>query len=108
MLFPPASEKDPATWAAVAAGHAFVGIGLACLCLWFGWPVWSGPAAYMIGWEVIRQRVGAGWPDAITDAAFVALGACCGWALWRHDPATAGVSAAAVAAGVGAGVWRRL
>lgn len=108
MLFPPRSEQDPATWAAVAAGHAFVGVIGAALCLWWGWPVWIGPVAYMIVWEVIHQRLGAGWADAITDAAFVALGACCAWALWGQDMVTATLSAGAAVVSIGLGVWRRL
>ncbi len=79
MLFPPTSEADPAYWAAVAAGHVFVGIVLmALVSLITGRQTLSTygvSAGYLIFWETFWQQLGAGVGDAIVDSLFVTAGA---------------------------------
>ena len=84
MLFPPMSEADPAYWAAVFAGHCFVGLVLTALAAvtvgrWFGSPVIAGAETAVLGyavlWEGLWQGLGAGVGDAAVDTLAVACGA---------------------------------
>lgn len=109
MLFPPTSEDDPAYWAAVAAGHVFVGAVAAALVVGlFGWPAWAAPVVYLIAWEIVRQRVGAGWLDALVDTAFVALGAAMIWCAWHQQAVPMFGAMVAALAGIGVGIRRRM
>lgn len=91
MIFPPMSEEDPAYWAAAFAGHVAVGSGLAAIAVWADLPAWTAPFLYLLVWEGIVQRLGAGGKDALVDTWAVALGAGMIWAAWEHvAPAIAG------------------
>jgi hypothetical protein len=107
-LFPPEDHRDPAAWAAVFAGHAWLGLALTAFGVWIGWPAWAPAVVYWIGWEVLAQRVGAGWRDAIVDGGAVALGGVTAWALWQHEAAVLAAALVATAVSVAVGMWRRL
>jgi hypothetical protein len=108
MIFPPDNPTDPAEWAAVFAGHVAVGVGLAALAVWAGLPFWAAPVAYLVAWEGVYQRFGAGLWDALVDTWAVALGAGIIWAAWSQvaPGVAAGVALASVS--VGLGIWRRM
>lgn len=108
MIFSPENHTDPAQWAAVFAGHVAVGVALAALAVWIGLPVWAAPLAYLLFWELLIQRLGAGLVDALVDAGAVAIGSGTIWAAWINDaPALAGFILAGMV-GVAIGIWRRL
>jgi hypothetical protein len=112
MLFPPTSELDPAYWAAVAAGHVFVGLVLSALLSWItGRHVLSAVAVsvgYLLFWEWFWQGLGAGLEDAVVDSLFVSGGAILAlYAYQRAWPKVALVMSASLA-GILKGISKRL
>ena len=107
MIFPPTSERDPAYWAAVFAGHVAVGVGLAAAAVWADLPAWAAPILYLTVWEIMVQRVGAGWCDALVDTWAVALGCGIIWAAWQQWAPGIATGLVAGAVSVAVGMWRR-
>lgn len=111
MIFPPTRENDPATWAAVFAGHVAVGVCGGVVAAW----VMGAPAAavatpilYGAIWEGAIQKFGAGMKDAATDTFAVALGSAIIWAAWEHQGAVLAGSVVTAGVSVWSGIWRRL
>lgn len=108
MSFLPENHTSPDTWAAAFAGHVAVGVTLAAVAVWAGFPVWAAPVAYLVLWEGLVQRFGAGVIDALVDSGAVAIGAGTIWAAWVNDAAALAVFIAAGIICTGIGIWRRL
>lgn len=117
-FFAPESQADAYVWLAVLAGHGFVGI-IAVAAVW-----WALRAAdvidrprevalaltvggYLLGWEVIVQALGAGWPDALVDSFAVGCGAVIATSAWARKAGRIGWTMVLFGALAVAGVWRR-
>lgn len=108
MIFPPDDPRDPAEWAAVFAGHCFLGLALAAAAVWAGLPPWAAPLGYLVLWEGLVQRFGAGLRDALVDTWAVALGAGCIWFAWERTAPALAACIALAGASTAVGIWRRM
>jgi len=118
-LTTPVDHADAYTWAAVALAHAMIGlvavaIVAALITRAAPWIEGRGRLAlvivgglYMLVWEIGVQGVGAGWADALTDAAFVAAGGAVGLLTWQRRGAALALVLAAAAAALWGGINRR-
>jgi hypothetical protein len=118
-LTTPVDHADAYTWAAVALAHMM--IGLVCVAIVAAlitraapWIEGRGRLAlaivaclYLMVWEIGVQAVGAGWADALTDAAFVAAGGAVGLLAWQRRAAALGLVLVAGAAALWDGINRR-
>lgn len=109
-LLTPLSERDPEKWVLRFLAHLVLGLVAWHAIIWTMHPALAAvfvPAFYLIAWEGVAQRFGAGAWDAITDTLAVALGAGLGLEIMHPTP-----WAFMVLLGVGSGalyygVWRR-
>ena len=111
-LLRPEDHADAYLWAAVALAHLSIGVALAALVAWvlgrFSPQAPRGVLAfglvvigYLTIWEIGLQRLGAGWPDALLDAAMVAVGAAVPVLAWRRQE----LGLAMVLAGAAVALW---
>lgn len=104
-LVTPVDHADAYLWAAVALAHLAIGLGLVALVAAIGARGATALAlicgGYLLLWEVAVQRVGAGWPDALTDTAMVTTGAALGLLAWRRNR----IGLAFVLAGAAVALW---
>ncbi len=116
-IFPPMDEADPAYWAAVFAGHAFVGLVLAAVASVtvgrrFGNPPVAGAETAIFGyfllWECAWQRLGAGLGDALTDTTAVGLGAIIAAAVVLRRWPWVALAMAGALLELALGIWVRL
>lgn len=110
-ILEPLSERDPEAWAVRFLAHVTVGLLAWHSCIWTVGPfhaAWAVPLAYLLVWEVLVQRVGAGWWDAVADTLAVALGAGLGLETMHPNPAAFAALLVAVVGAASYGAWRRL
>jgi hypothetical protein len=112
-LLTPTDHAGAYEWAAVALAH--VAIGLALVAVIAAMITRAAPwidgrgrlalvivaTAYLLGWEIGVQAVGAGWSDALLDTAMVAAGGALGVLAWQRR----GGGIAAVLGGVALTLW---
>lgn len=100
-LTTPEAQAGAYEWAAVLLAHGFIGLALVAVVAWAtGRPMlawFAVVAVYLLLWEVMVQRVGAGWDDALTDTFAVAAGALAGVSAWARRGWALAVSLAAMA-----------
>lgn len=115
MAFDPDAQLDDwYGWLCTQAGHsALVGLpGALILLPWFGLVLAPAivAAVYLVLWEIVVQRVGAGWADALEDTACTAAGASilCGATVgyWTAAVCFAGWGVFLLVGAARRGLWR--
>lgn len=103
-------HADPYVWSAVALAHVAIGLALVgAVAAALGWFAPRVPgagraalglcvAAYVCGWELGVQRLGAGMADALLDTAMIAAGGVIGLLAWRRSGLRVALVLLAVAA----------
>lgn len=92
-LAQPESQTDPYVWLVVLMAHCLIGLILTGLVA--GMLSWTDldplpsavqivTGAYLFGWEIIVQRIGAGWADLVIDTGAVLLGGLIAWGAWAN------------------------
>lgn len=106
----PEAQTDPHHWAATLAGHGLIGIVLTNELLPH-LPLWAAVSAvwvlYLIFWEVVVQRLGAGLLDALVDAAATAGGVVYAAAVYIDNPVSKYAAIAFFAFALAGGIWKR-
>ena len=108
-LLTPENHAGAYEWAAVLLAHWALGaIAWAVVYRLFIWLLavmrYPGETAvfvvsicYLFGWEIWRQRLGAGLADAVVDWSAWTFGALCIWGVFAHRARIAGLAIAGLA-----------
>lgn len=109
-LTQPTDHADAYTWAAVLTAHAAIGMVLVVelhnvMALYAA--VSAAWVGYLLFWEGLVQRFGAGLLDALTDAAAVTSGVVYGAGTFFGWPGVRWAALVLFAGVLAAGVWRR-
>ena len=109
-LSDPTDHADAYVWATVLTAHAAIGLVLVVELHGF-MPLWQAATlawvGYLLLWEGVVQRFGAGLLDALVDAAGVTAGVAYGVGMYFSWPGYRWAALALFGVALAGGVWKR-